>query len=151
MSITEDTKYCKFSHRRDNNYNRLYINQSVDFSIVIITSGICTVWWVSCYGYITHIPDSVFNNKSGFRCIPSGPFAQWNECLQLKGKIGILSWMVWLCHCVCMCGVCMHMRSLLWSQLQGFNLCESSVLCDCVFVHVCYATSYVRCKSTTCI
>ncbi|XP_065887938.1 uncharacterized protein [Dysidea avara] len=45
-----DTELCQFSHRRHSDNGSAYIqsliDESVDFSAVIITSGICAVWWI---------------------------------------------------------------------------------------------------------
>ena len=65
LHYCDDTKKCKFSHRTDDdvekdtvdtydynyseyyNYRNRIIDESVDFVVIIITSAVCTVWWVS--------------------------------------------------------------------------------------------------------
>jgi len=50
--------YCKFSHRTrgddyylDNggfDYEKVLDNESIDFIVIIVAVGMCTIWWVSC-------------------------------------------------------------------------------------------------------
>ena len=63
LHYCDKTKNCKFSHRSDdhgdyplyfdynNNYGgydpQIEVNESVDFIVIIITSALCSVWWVS--------------------------------------------------------------------------------------------------------
>jgi len=53
----KDRDACKFSHRTNDyefdprvdsfDHGQLYVNESVDFIVIIIAVGFCAIWWVS--------------------------------------------------------------------------------------------------------
>ena len=57
LKYCDDTEKCKFSHRSDDddyggygydyNSDQTKINKSVDFVVIVIISGVGSVWWVS--------------------------------------------------------------------------------------------------------
>ena len=56
LHYCDKTKSCKFSRRSDDHGDYHYyggydpqneVNESVDFIVIIITSALCSVWWVS--------------------------------------------------------------------------------------------------------
>ena len=52
----KERNFCKFSHRGDDyeydnygdlDYNQVFVNETIDFIVIIIAVGLCAIWWVS--------------------------------------------------------------------------------------------------------